>query len=193
MSAVFATDYDPGNSPEKLNEPLTFFCGQRAVMMARSSWEQDATFLTLHVRGASGGHPYRDRGGIMLAGKGRPWVTIPNHDGEIHGWACNTMLIDGREQNNSTPGRMVDFVDAPLASFAVADTKYCWDWVWNVAGKTLDGKPITRADVDGGKVDAGGWELLDQSFNDFAFTKQSARAYDQALKYRRAGSRPGGF
>jgi hypothetical protein len=116
LSAIFATDYDPTNTPQSLNLPNTFFCGQRAMMMTRSSWDQDATFLTMHVRGASGGHPYSDRNGIMLTGKGRSWVTIPSHDGQ--GWKCNTVLIDGREQSRSTPGRVVDFVDRPLATFS---------------------------------------------------------------------------
>ncbi len=98
------------------------------MMMARSSWDKEVTFLTMHVRGASSGHPYRDRNGIMHSAKGRTWVTIPWDGGQDAGWKCNTVLIDGREQNNSTPGRVVDFVDTPQASFLAGDAKYCWDW-----------------------------------------------------------------
>ena len=77
---IFATSHHPEITPEKLNLPLSFFCGQRALMMTRSSWDKDATMLTMHVRGASGGHPYPDRNGIMLAAQGRTWVTIPGKD-----------------------------------------------------------------------------------------------------------------
>ena len=134
---IFATGHHPEITPEKLNLPLTFFCGQRAMMMTRSSWDKNATMLTMHVRGASGGHPYRDRNGIMLSGKGRTWITIPGHGGEVDGRLCNTVLIDGADQSNTTPGRVVDFVDKPLATFTVGDTKYCWDWVWSKASRTL--------------------------------------------------------
>jgi hypothetical protein len=40
----------------------------------------EASLLTMHVRGASGGHPYPDRNGIMFFGKGRPWFTIPGNN-----------------------------------------------------------------------------------------------------------------
>ena len=95
------------------------------MLMTRSSWDKNATMLTMHVRGASGGHPYPDRNGIMLAGQGRTWVTIPNKD--IGGWAMNTVLFDDAEQNSTTPGRVVDFVDQPNATFMTGDSKACWD------------------------------------------------------------------
>jgi hypothetical protein len=182
FAAIFATSYTPEVSPEKLNLPLTFFCGQRALMMTRSSWDKDATMLTMHVRGASGGHPYPDRNGIMLAGQGRTWVTIPGKD--IGGWAMNTVTIDEAGQNASTPGRVVDFADEPLATFMTGDSKYCWDWVWNSAGQNRDGKPITREDVANGNVNTGnGWKLVEQCFNDFAWTKSERAIYQRPLKF----------
>jgi hypothetical protein len=184
LCAIFATDYDPDNSPEKMGAPLSFFCGQRAVMMTRSSWDADATFLTMHVRGASGGHPYRDRNGIMLAAAGRGWIRVPFDHGQDNGWMCNTVLIDGCEQENTTPGRCVDYVDKPQATFMVGDAKYCWDWVWSNATQTLDGKTATADDVARGNIDTGaGWKLVDQCFNDFAYTRQDALAYTRPLKF----------
>lgn len=194
ISAVFATAYNPALDPEKLNLPLSFFCGQRAVTMTRSGWDTNAVFLTMHVRGASGGHPYRDRNGIMLTGKGRPWITIPTHGGEIDGRLCNTVLIDGADQSNTTPGRVVDFVDKPLATFTVGDTKYCWDWVWGTAsktsdeqstnGKTIEGHTLTRGDIEKGNVKIGqAWKPVEQSFNDFAYTKIDTPIYQQPIKY----------
>ena len=184
ISAIFATAYDPKLEPEKLNLPLSFFCGQRAVSMTRSGWDTNAVFLTMHVRGVSGGHPYRDRNGIMLTGKGRPWITIPGHGGEVDGRLCNTVLIDGADQSNTTPGRVVDFVDKPLATFTVGDTKYCWDWIWARANRTLDGKPTTHADIEKGNIQVGqAWKIVEQNFNDFAYTKLDQGVYQSPLKY----------
>ncbi len=184
LSAIFATNYDSTVTPQSLALSNTFFCGQRAVMMTRSSWDKDATFLTMHVRGASGGHPYRDRNGIMLTGQGRSWVTIPWDGGQDLGWKCDTVLIDGREQSNSTPGRVVDYVDNPLATFMVGDAKYCWDWVWGGTGATKNHKSATKEDVLTGNLDLGvGWKLVDQTFNDFAYTKIRSPAFDMPLKF----------
>lgn len=180
--ACFPASYDPANAPEKLKLPATFFCGQRAVMMTRSSWDQNATMLTMHVRGASGGHPYPDRNGIMLAGQGRTWVTIPGKD--IGSWAMNTITIDEAGQNASTPGRVVDFADEPLATFMTGDSKYCWDWVWNSASRNKQGQPVTREDVLNGNIDTGaGWKPVEQCFNDFAWTKSERAIYQQPLKF----------
>lgn len=180
-SAIFATAYNPEIAPETLGTPLTFFCGQRGLMMTRSSWDKDATMLTMQVRGASGGHPYRDRNGIMMSGKGRTWVTIPGKD--IGGWAMNTVLIDESEQNASTPARVVDFSDQKDATFLTGDAKYSWDWVWRSAGKNKQGGPIRAEDVTGDNVEISpGWSLVDQTFNDFAWTKNDNPVFNRPLK-----------
>ena len=179
---IFATSHHSEITPEKLNLPLSFFCGQRALMMTRSSWDKDATMLTMHVRGASGGHPYPDRNGIMLAAQGRTWVTIPGKD--IGAWACNTTLIDGAGQTPTTPARVVDYVDAPGATFMTGDAKYCWDWVWRVAGKNKQGADIKYADVVNDNVDTGpSWKLVGMCFNDFAFTKSDRPIYGKPFKF----------
>jgi hypothetical protein len=184
VSAITATSYDPANDPVSLNTPLSFFCGQRAMMMTRSSWDTDASFLTMHVRGASGGHPYPDRNGIMFAGKGRSWLTIPGKD--IGGWAMNTVLIDEAQQSVSTPARVVDYVDQPLATFMVGDAKYSWDWVWGTSTQDKQGGSISRDDVLNANVNTGasGWNLVDQCFNDFAYDQSSRPVYDDPLKFR---------
>ena len=179
---IFATSHKPEITPEKLKLPLTFFCGQRAMVMTRSSWDKNATLLTMHVRGASGGHPYRDRNGIMLAAQGRTWFTIPGKD--IGGWACNTLLIDEAEQNSSTPARVVDYADEPNATFMTGDAKYCWDWVWRNADRNTQGNPITRENVLANSVDTGlSWKLVDQCFNDFAWTRSEREIYKRPLKF----------
>ncbi len=178
---IFATSHHPEITPAKLKLPLTFFGGERAMLMTRSSWDRDATMLTMHVRGASGGHPYPDRNGIMLAGQGRTWVTVPSKD--IGGWAMSTVLFDEAEQNTTTPGRVVDFVDQPNATFMTGDSKYCWDWVWGVAEKNKQGNPCSKEDVLNNNVDTGlSWKLVEQCFNDFAYTKSDREIYKRPLK-----------
>ena len=189
---IFATSHHPEITPEKLTLPLTFFCGQRAMLMTRSSWDPNATMLTMHVRGASGGHPYPDRNGIMLAAQGRTWVTIPNKD--IGGWACSTVIMDEAEQNTTTPARVVDYVDEPNATFMTGDSKYCWDWVWRVTGKNKDDQPCTKADVLNNNVNTGpSWKLLDQCFNDFAWTKSDRQIYRRPLKFSASWIEPDGI
>jgi hypothetical protein len=36
----------------------------------------------------------------------------------------NTVLIDEAQQSETTPARVVDYVDQPLATFMVGDAKY---------------------------------------------------------------------
>ncbi len=182
-SAIFATSYNPADTPDKLNLPLTFFCGQRSLMMTRSSWDRNATMLTMHVRGASGGHPYRDRNSIQLSGQGRGWITSPFRD--AGGWACNIVRIDHSDQNESTPARVVDYEDAVNATFMTGDAKYCWDWVWGSTAINRQGAPLTGDDVIKGNVDIGpGWKPVEQSFNDFAYIKSERPVFKEPLKLR---------
>jgi hypothetical protein len=167
--AAYATDYSPGVSdPSKLNLGNTFFCGERALMMTRSSWDQEAMQLNMHTRAANGGHAFSDRNAIMVAGAGRIWS--PNGYANFKTAENSVVCIDEKNQNLSSPARVVDFVDTPQATFMVGDAKYCWDW--NV--KTLD-KPkgfYTAEDAQAGRVEVpAGWEPVKQSCNDFAYTK----------------------
>ena len=170
----YATDFDPANNdPAKLNLPQTFFCGERALLMTRSSWDKDALMINLHTREANGGHPFADRNSIMVAGAGRVWS--PPGYASFRTPENSAVVIDGKTQDEHSPGRMVDFADEPLATFAVGDAKYPWDWNLAFVDKTGGGF-YTAADVHAGKVKAPkgtGWTLENHSVNDFAFTKLS--------------------
>jgi hypothetical protein len=183
LSTITATTWNPANDPVELNAPLSFFCGQRAMMMTRSAWDSEATLLTMHTRGASGGHPYPDRNGIMFYGKGRPWFTIPGKD--IGGWAMNTVLIDEAQQSETTPARVVDYVDQPLATFMVGDAKYSWDWVWSRATKDKQGGTVERDDVLNNNVETGAtaWNLVNQTFNDFAYEQSNRPVFQNQMKF----------
>ncbi len=171
---IYASDFDPANSnPQSLGISNTFFCGERALMMTRSSWDKDALMLNLHVRGANGGHPFADRNSIMLAGAGRVWASM-------NGWAdrCSLnihnseVVIDDHPQNEHVPARMVDFSDQPDATFAVGDAKYAWDWDWH--NIPPNGKLSFSADdfTSGSVVPKSGEELDPHCINDFSFLKR---------------------
>jgi hypothetical protein len=183
LSTLTATTWNPANDLVALNTPLSFFCGQRAMMMTRSSWDSEASLLTMHVRGASGGHPYPDRNGIMFYGKGRPWFTIPGSN--LGGWAMNTVLIDEAQQSETTPARVVDHVDQPQATFMVGDAKYSWDWVWARATADRQGGTISRDDVLNHNVNTGatGWSLVENTFNDFAYEQSIRPVFQRPMKF----------
>lgn len=177
---IYATDFDPANNdPAKLGLGHTFFCGERSLLLTRSGWQDDALLLGLHVRSAKGGHPYADRNAIALCGAGRAW-SIPGTFDSFENAQNSVVVIDGKPQDLWVPGRMVDFNDSPLATFAVGDAKYAWDWKWkNLEGKT---KPYTKEDVDGGRVEIPqGWEKVQQSLNDFAFTKRTEASFSRPM------------
>jgi hypothetical protein len=171
---VYATDFNPTPAdPSKIGLGNTFFCGERALMMTRSSWDTDAMLLNLHVRQANGGHPFADRNSIVLAGAGRVWATIPGWGYE--GWKNvnnSEVVIDDHAQTDHIPGRMVDFVDNPLATFAVGDASYAWGYNWRFDDPYSRGV-FFKSDYDNHtlKIDKG-WELEQHSVNDFSFLKR---------------------
>ena len=137
-------------------------------MMTRSSWDKDAMMLNMHTRQDNGGHPFADRNAIMVAGAGRVWS--PNGYASFRTSENSVVSIDGLSQNEIVPGRCVDFVRTPQASFMVGDAKYTWDWDWKRLEKK--GGFYTVADVEAGRVAVPkGWEPETHSANDFSFKK----------------------
>jgi hypothetical protein len=173
FTAVYAADPNPAHSdPARLGLGHTFFCGERALLMTRSSWDTNALMLNLHVRQANGGHPFPDRNAIALSGAGRVWSPIPY--ASFHSAENSLVSINGRTQTEYAPGRMVDFADMTNATFATGDAAYAWQWDW----KTLDiprGLITTNLVREGRIQPPAGWEFEPHSINDFAFTK---REYD---------------
>jgi len=170
--AIFARDFDKDNNdPSKLNLGNTFFCGERALMMTRSSWSKDALMLNLHTRQANGGHPSADRNAIMFAGAGRVWSPIQG--GRAYdNFKQSIVVIDKQAQDEHTPATMVDFKDEQLATFAVGDAKYAWDY--NNKEQERKKGYYTVADVRAGKVEmpkTGNWELEPNTVNHFSYLK----------------------
>jgi hypothetical protein len=168
-AAIFASDYDPANdNAAALNLSNTFFCGERSLLMTRSGWNTDALMLNMHTRGQDGGHPFADRNAIMVAGAGRIWS--PNGYATFRTQENSVVCIDGTSQNESVPGRMADFQDSALATFATGDASYAWDWTWRRLDKTRG--YYTIEDIENGRVQIPpGWQPVKETVNDFALTK----------------------
>jgi hypothetical protein len=182
IAAMLPADYDPANSdPGKLGLPLTYVAGERALVITRSGWDKDALMMDLHVRGVNGGHPYADRNTILFTGKGRIWSGLnqwlPDNDQQ------SLVSIDDWSQDALTPARLVSVTDRPLATFAVGDASYCWDWhMVRIDSNPVTHRPYTPADLGDGKSPApngGTWER--HSINDFAFIKVPTPGFDDPL------------
>ena len=169
--AIFANDFDNSNNdPSKLDLGNTFFCGERALMMTRSSWDtKDALMINMHTRQVNGGHPSADRNAVMFAGAGRVWSPVQgaaayesNKNSEV--------VIDNKNQMVYVPGQMVDFKDNSFATFACGSAKYAWDWNWQKLQKKKG--YYTIDDAENNKVDVPkGWEPEMNTTNYFAYTK----------------------
>ena len=170
---VTLTDFNPANAnPANLNLPLTFFGGDRGLMITRSDWAStDAMMLNMHTRQANGGHPMDDRNSIFLFGKGRAWSAINFEN--FNQTYQSVVNIDANAtippiQNVLTPGRIVDFQDQPLATFSVGDASYTWAW----SEAQPQGRVYTPAELAAGNfVMPRGSTFEPHSKNDFGYTK----------------------
>jgi hypothetical protein len=169
LAAIFATDFDPANNdPARLGLGLTYFSGTRAVLMTRSDWSPNALFLAMHTRELNGGHPYADRNSIYLFGQGRAWTVLNQRNGDDT--TQSEVTIDRHPQSVASPARVVDYIDSPLATFAVGDAKYTWDWNLDVMNTGTAG--YTADEIASGQVKIRpGWEPEMHSMNDFSYTK----------------------
>ena len=167
--AIYASDFMPDNKdPKALNLGNTFFCGERALMMTRSSWDPTAMQLNMHVRQDNGGHPFADRNAIMVAGAGRIWS--PNGYSNFRTQENSVVCIDDQSQSELVPGRLVDFDDQPLATFAIGDAKYCWDWTWHRLRKNTGFYTVKDLQTNAVPWPPGTEPEL-HTANDFAYTK----------------------
>jgi hypothetical protein len=176
---AYMTDFNPANTATSLNLPLSYFSGERALMMARSDWSTNAMMLNMHTREFNGGHPMDDRNAIYIFGAGRGWSAINQHNSlnnaqsivNIDAPASSTTPIAGETtppvQGVTTPGRMVDFQDQPYATFAVGDASYCWDYIDTTSNGGYSPSEIAAGDF---KVPSGS-TYETHSKNSFAYTK----------------------
>lgn len=154
--------------------PLTLFCPERGYLSTRSDNSEDALMLTMHTRQDKGGHTSADRNSFVFAGLGRLWGYQMNIAGGSKYGKVNesrffsTVLVDDVGQCGSAsgcfpvPGKMVDFKDSEMLTYATGDAKYAYDWEWNWE----NGEP----GKDSPNL-AKGWEKVLETPNDFQFKK----------------------
>ncbi|WOO39924.1 hypothetical protein [Rubellicoccus peritrichatus] len=150
----------------------TFFCPERGYMTTRSDMSPDALFVSLHCRQDKGGHTSADRNTFVFAGLGRLWGYQMNIAGGSKFGKVNesrffsTVLIDDVGQCGMAsgcfpvPGKMIDFEDDKILTYACGDAKYAYDWEWNWG----NGNP----DQDSPMLEKG-WEKVLETPNDFQF------------------------
>jgi hypothetical protein len=171
IAAVFASDWKPGKrDAAAMGLPNTFFCGERGLMVTRSDWSPDAVYLQLHCRQDLGGHTSAERNSFILCALGRIWGRLQTMAGgsrlgksnETRFHSCITIDDVGQIQNasgsNMTPGRVVAFADAPLATFVCGDASEAYGYTWKSMGEDRSrwGE---------------GWEPVTSTPNDFRFLK----------------------
>jgi hypothetical protein len=121
-------DYQYGSA---FGLPDTLFDQQRGVLFTRTGWGRDELALQVNCRSDTTfhSHDHPDRGAFYLTSHGQAWsvssmrMTEPKY--------LNQITIDGRGQGYfPPPGKWIEMNNTPLATFAVMDTKYCYDWQW---------------------------------------------------------------
>ena len=121
-------DYQDGKG---LNAPLNFFDPTRSTLFARSSWDTNATFVSMECRTDSVGssHEHAERGGFTLSSMGRRWGKENFRSPETR--HHNGVLVDGKGQGFwPGPGKWLGLAETPDFLIAACDTKDAYDWWW---------------------------------------------------------------
>ncbi len=139
MISIFAQDYDSKLSSweeqyKSLDKPLSWFCPQRALMIARSDYTTNALQLYLHCQQYYSAHPRFGRGKFQLNGLGRPWsyyARVADSGGPLGSAAdakhFSVVMIDD-VGTGYEPCPMVRYDAGKDAAFATADVKFGFSW-----------------------------------------------------------------
>jgi len=159
---------------DKAELPLTLFCPERGYLLTRSDNSEDALMLTFHCRQDKGGHTSADRGNFTFSALGRLWGYQMNLAGGSKFGKVNesrffsTVLIDDVGQCGMAsgcfpvPGKVVDFQDNEMVTYACGDAKYAydWEWHWEDGEKGKDSPKLAE-----------GWEKVLETPNDFQYKR----------------------
>jgi len=115
------------------NEPLTYFCNDRGLLISRTSWDPDAVHFLFQPRSIVGGHRHGSRNMVLLSSHGRVWIDYTHQAGGsasgniIESRYQSVTLVDGVGQVFETPpAKFVTKVDVPEATFGVGDAQLAY-------------------------------------------------------------------
>ena len=115
------------------DEPLTFFCEDRGLVVSRSEWEPDALHFYFQPRSIVGGHRHGSRNMLLLSSHGRVWFDYTRQAGGsavgnvLESRYHNVTLVDGEGQAwEAPPGRMVSFNDSDKTTIASGDASFAY-------------------------------------------------------------------
>jgi hypothetical protein len=139
LPLIFATDpnknatgnivnYDYGAI---LKQPITFYDEQRGSLNTRSKFGKGEALFEMECRidALGGSHEHADRGNFTFSSLGRTWTTdgFRGVESKYH----NVVLINGKGQGFfAPPGKWLQTIDVPEATFGVCDSKYAYDYRW---------------------------------------------------------------
>jgi hypothetical protein len=136
---IFATDPDKDSTGNQVNynygatlkQPITFFDSTRGSLNTRSKFGKNEALFEMECRidGVGGSHEHADRGNFTFSSLGRNWTTdgFRGYESKYH----NIILINGKGQGYfPTPGKWLQTIDTPEATFGVCDSKYAYDYRW---------------------------------------------------------------
>lgn len=115
------------------NDPLTYFCNDRGLLISRTSWDPDAVHFLFQPRSIVGGHRHGSRNMVLLSSHGRVWIDYTHQAGGsasgniIESRYQSVTLVDGQGQAFETPpAKFVTKVDVPVATFGVGDAQLAY-------------------------------------------------------------------
>jgi hypothetical protein len=178
VAAVFSCDYEQGSWDSSV-KPLTEFFDERGLVTTRSDYSSEAVGMQFHCRQNFGGHTHGDRNHFNLSGLGRTWGVYRTMSGggetgesqETKYHSC--LLIDASTTFDGygipltyqdgikarQPGKVLDFIDSNIATFATGNATYAYSWEYKwIPGERNSPDP---SDLDNG------WEKSNETLNDF--------------------------
>jgi hypothetical protein len=139
LPLIFATDpvkeatgsYVDYKYGAALKQPITFYDKERGSLNTRSKFGKGEALFEMECKidGVGGSHEHADRGNFTFSSLGRTWTTdgFRGVESKYH----NVILINGKGQGYfSPPGKWLQTIDFPEATFGVCDAKYAYDYRW---------------------------------------------------------------
>jgi len=125
--------------------PETLYDEERGMLYTRTGWGTNDLSLQVACRSDTTfhSHDHPDRGAFYLTSHGQAWsvssmrMTEPKY--------LNQITIDGRGQGYfPPPGKWIAMSNTPFATFAIMDTKYCYDWQWQATCNLMTDEQFMR-------------------------------------------------